>query len=302
MDPWHNTVLAAEVVASLPVAAGQTAVDCTVGDGGHMLAFCQRWGSELKLLGLDADPEQLKRAQRRLAGAECSIRLIPANFRQVYQVASAVGYSPVQAILFDLGWSTPQLESSGRGFSLRRSEPLRMTYSDGSQGEELTAYEVVNSWREDTLRDLLRTYGEERFAGRIARRLVRERERSPLETTEELAGLVEQAVPASYRRQRLHPATRTFQALRIAVNDELGALDEGLDGALELLGPRGRVAVISFHSLEDRMVKQRFRRWQREGQGEIVTKKPLRPSIVEREGNPRSRSAKLRVFEKRITS
>lgn len=299
MDLWHNTVLVAEVLTSLPVSSGQTVVDCTAGDGGHLLAFCRQYGPELRLLGLDADREQLKRAQRRLAGSECSVQLIQENFRRVYEAARASGYFPAQAILLDLGWSTPQLESSGRGFSLRRSEPLQMTYSAGSAGDELTAYEVVNSWQEDTLRDLLRTYGEERFAGRIARRLVKERERSPLETTEELTRLVEQAVPASYRRQRLHPATRTFQALRIAVNDELGALDEGLDGALELLGPSGRVAVISFHSLEDRMVKQRFRHWQQEGQGEIVTKKPVRPALEERESNPRSRSAKLRVFEKR---
>ncbi|GIX49475.1 MAG: ribosomal RNA small subunit methyltransferase H [Candidatus Tectimicrobiota bacterium] len=294
----HLPVLVEEVVAGLAVEADDRILDCTVGSGGHSLALCQRLGPQGRLVGLDKDAAALRRAEARLRGGGCAYTLVQADFRHLDRVLDALGLATVSKILFDLGLSTEQLACSGRGFSFQRSEPLLMTFQEAGGEADLTAEKIVNTWSEQALAELLRTYGEERWARRIARAIVRARQRQPLRTSRELAELVARAVPPAARHRRLHPATRTFQALRIAVNDELGALREGLAKAFARLAPGGRLAVIAFHSLEDRLVKQAFRQWQAQGEATVLTPKPITPSAQERQRNPRARSAKLRLLLK----
>ena len=216
------------------------------------------------------------------------------NFRNLKQVAHEAGIESAEGIVFDLGWHAEQL-ASGRGLSFNADEPLLMTLSLPAG---ITAKDIIANWEEDDIATLLSEYGEERFAGRIARVIVEARRRHSIETSKQLADIVSSAVPAFYRRGRLHPATRTFQALRIAVNDELNALKDGIKDALSLLSSGGRVAVISFHSLEDRIVKQAFRKAEDDKRGLRITKKPIVPNAEERTKNPRARSAKLRIFQK----
>jgi 16S rRNA (cytosine1402-N4)-methyltransferase len=207
-------------------------------------------------------------------------------------------FQPVDGILFDLGVSSVQLDRPDRGFSYQADAPLDMRMNPDS---ERSAFRLVNWADANELARILKEYGEERWARRIAEFIVEARVREPIRTTGQLVDIVKAAIPAAYRRTGGHPARRTFQAIRIWVNQELEALDEGLDAAGRLLAPRGRLVVISFHSLEDRLVKQRFRRWQDEGRGAILTKKPVTADEAEQEANPRSRSAKLRAFERAAT-
>ncbi len=202
------------------------------------------------------------------------------------------------AIIFDLGVSSDQLENSGRGFSFLKDEPLLMTLKANSSPEDLTAKDVVNNWSEENLADIIYGYGEERWSRKIARGIVEARQNGEIRTTGELTGIVEKSVPVRYRKGRIHPATRTFQAIRIAVNDELRALEEGLTKGFEVLKKEGRMAVVSFHSLEDRVVKRFYQNKEREGEAKLVNKKPITPSGEEIRENRRSRSGKLRILEK----
>ncbi len=281
----HTSVLLAEVLAWLDPRGGIgfVAVDCTVGAGGHASALLDRSSPDGRLIGLDADPHALELARERLARFEGRVRLIHANFGQLAELE----LEPMNAVLFDLGLSSMQLDVSGRGFSFRGDEPLDMRFDPTSSGP--TAADVVNTYPENELERILREYGDERRARQIARALVRRR---PITRTQQLTELFGPA------HGRIHPATRTFQALRIAVNDELGALETGLDATLGILKPGGRAAVISFHSLEDRIVKWRFRRWADEGRARVLTRKPVVPQADETQANARARSAKLRVMEK----
>ena len=204
----------------------------------------------------------------------------------------------VDAIIFDLGLSSDQLEISGRGFSFTKDEPLLMTMKESPNDEDLTAKEIVNTWEERNLADIIYGYGEERFSRRIAKAIVEARKENEIKTTFELVKIIEGSVPGSYKRGKIHFATRTFQALRIAVNDELGALEEGLAGGLKILKNEGRMGVISFHSLEDRIVKRFFREMKDEGKIKIINKKPIIAGKEELILNKRSRSAKLRIIEK----
>jgi 16S rRNA (cytosine1402-N4)-methyltransferase len=241
------------------------------------------------------------------------VTLVRTNFRDVARVARVHGFAPVDGVVFDLGVSSPQLDEAERGFSYRHDAPLDMRMDPSA---DRTAADLVNELPEDALADILFRYGEERFSRRIARFIVERRRRHRIETTGELAELVKAAIPAPARRSGPHPARRTFQALRIAVNDELGALEEALAGAFEVLAPGGRMAVITFHSLEDRMVKQAFAAWAkgcicppelpvcqcgRRPQGRLLQRKPITPGNEEIERNPRARSAKLRGIEKLAT-
>jgi len=210
-------------------------------------------------------------------------------------VAKQENFSPVNGILMDLGMSSWQIEQSGRGFSFLRDEPLNLAMGSNS---DLTAAIILNQWSEQAVKTILRDFGEERFAGLIARRLIEARRQSPLNTTFDLVDIIKQAVPQRFQHQRIHPATRTFQALRIAVNDELANLKHGLESGLEILAPGGRLAVISFHSLEDRIVKHFFREQKQLGKLNILTKKPVIPTEDEISVNNRSRSAKLRAIAK----
>jgi 16S rRNA (cytosine1402-N4)-methyltransferase len=285
----HIPVLFGEVLEWLQPRGGLgfTAIDCTVGAGGHAFGLLERSMPDGRLIGLDQDPQAIELARERLAPFATRVALKQANFREL----GALGLEPVNAILFDLGLSSMQLDASGRGFSFRADEPLDMRFDPSNQAQ--TAAELVNSLDERELERVLREYGEEPRARRVARELIRRR---PIQTTTELTRAVTAALGP--QRGRIHPATRTFQGLRIAVNDELQALESGLEAAKDLVKPGGRVAVISFHSLEDRIVKWRFRQWADDARARVLTRKPIQPHAEEAHGNPRARSAKLRVVEK----
>lgn len=294
-NPRHETVLLNETVRGLLLKSGDTAVDATVGTGGHAEKIARTIGPTGTLLLIDIDEHSITRSRERLHGVPAKLIFMRGNFRNLKALAKEAGVTSAEGILFDLGWHAEQL-AAGRGLSFASDEPLLMTL--GTETANLTAKDIIEDWDEEEIARIIRSYGEERFAGRIARAIVEARTKRPIGTARELADIVSRAVPGFYRRGRLHPATRTFQALRIAVNDELDALSEAIAHALELVSPGGRLAVISFHSLEDRIVKQAFRRAEDEGAGIRITKRPIVPSLKERTGNPRARSAKLRIFEK----
>jgi 16S rRNA (cytosine1402-N4)-methyltransferase len=290
----HASVLLEPVLDALRPrpGVGFRALDCTVGAGGHSFGLLERSSPDGRLIGLDADADALAVADKRLEPFRGRFELLHRNFLQL-QLAH-VGIEPVDAVLFDLGLSSMQLDTSGRGFSFRQDEPLDMRLDPHASAE--SAADLLNTLPEGELERILRELGEEPRARRVARSIVRRRQRAPLTRTDDLVAAVTAALGPA--RGRIHPATRTFQALRIAVNNELAALESGLDAALELLKPEGRVAVISFHSLEDRIVKWRFRAWAAQGRVKILTRRPLGPSAEEVSRNPRSRSAKLRVAER----
>ena len=293
----HVPVLLRETIEGLALREGATAVDATMGAGGHTEAVSHALAPSGPLVGIDLDRDALAAAKVRLAGASCRIELIEGNFRDMEKLCAGRGIKTVDAVFFDLGLSSMQLEpptgASGRGFSFRRNEPLLMTFGEQRAGGK-TAAEIVNSASEAELADVLFRFGGERAARRIAKAIGVARRTERILTSARLAEIIADAAP---RRGKLHPATKTFQALRIAVNDELTAISEGLGAALRLLKPGGRIAVISFHSLEDRLVKNFLRGRVREGHGRLVNAKPVVPSLQERRDNPRSRSAKLRIFE-----
>jgi 16S rRNA (cytosine1402-N4)-methyltransferase len=294
-DTLHRPVLRDEVVGWLaPAGAGGWIVDGTVGLGGHAAALLDA-ARDARLLGLDRDAGTLTLAAERLAPFGGRVVLRCADFRHLATEAAACGIEAAHAILLDLGLSSYQLAHSGRGFSFLADEPLDMRFD---VRQPLTAAELLRTTPEPELARLLTTYGEEPAARRIARRLVAARARTPIVTTRVLAELVASAIPPHRRPRRLHPATRTFQALRIAVNDELGSLEAALPQGARLLAPRGRFGVISFHSLEDRLVKRAFRQFAAEDGFRVATRKPIRPAEDELRVNPRARSAKLRVLER----
>ncbi len=289
----HRTVLLHEAVELLEIQGGDTVVDATLGGAGHTQAILEKIGAKGALYAFDADHEAIERAETVL-GSDARIHLIHANFREMREQLQALGVERIGSALFDLGWSGYQL-AAGRGFSFLSDEALSMAYD---KDQSLNASVIVNTWEESSLVDVITGWGEERYAGRIAKAIVARRAVAPIKTSRELAEIVKAAVPTSYRYGRIHPATKTFQALRIAVNDELGALVSGLKAAWELLEEGGKISVITFHSIEDRIVKRQFRDWEDMGKGKRITKKPLTPSADEVAQNPRSRSAKLRVIEK----
>jgi 16S rRNA (cytosine1402-N4)-methyltransferase len=293
MAPQHVPVMTREVVALLRPERGGLYVDCTVGLGGHARALLEA-GAE-RLIGLDRDPDALAVARETLAPWSDRIELEHADYRDLPSVLTARGITGCDGALADLGVSSLQLDAVDRGFSFRRDEPLDMRM-DRSQGPTLA--QLLRDIDEGPLADAIFQFGEERFSRRIARAIVMTRERAPLETTGQLADVVRRAVPRK-GYQRIDPATRTFQALRIMVNRELEGLDAFLASAAERLLAGARLAVISFHSLEDRIAKHGFRALERAGAAlRIVTKRPLMPSEAEVEANPRARSAKLRAIER----
>ncbi|MBV9159082.1 MAG: 16S rRNA (cytosine(1402)-N(4))-methyltransferase RsmH [Candidatus Kaiserbacteria bacterium] len=293
MPSGHRTVLLHEAIDALNIEPSNIVLDGTLGGAGHAQEILRRLGPEGRLIALDADKDAIERAAE-IFKNDARVHLIHDNFRNLGDRLASHGFDQIDAAVFDLGWSGYQL-ASGRGFSFLSDEPLSMTYDEA---QPLTAATIVNKWEASSIEDVIRGWGEERYAKRIAKRIVSEREKKTIATARELAEIVKAAVPAPYRHGRIHPATKTFQALRIAVNDELGALEDGLASAWRMLAPGGRIAVITFHSIEDRIVKRLFREREDEGSGKRVTKKPLTPSEEEIATNPRSRSAKLRVIEK----
>jgi 16S rRNA (cytosine1402-N4)-methyltransferase len=287
-QPHHQPVLVAEVLDFLAPRPGQTIVDATVGAGGHARLLAERLGSTGHLIGLDRDPAMLTLARPRLEGYPAT--LMQANYDHLLQVLSDLGIRTVDGILADLGVCSDQIDLPERGFSFQQSGPLDMRM-DPQQGEPARA--LLQRLNERALADLFWEYGEERYSRRIARALVETRRRAPLDETEQLADLVRRCVPRPRgRRHTIDPATRVFQALRIAVNDELGALERFLAALPDCIKPGGRAVIISFHSLEDRPVKHAFR--DRQG-WDVLTRKPVQPSEEEVRNNPRARSAKLRA-------
>lgn len=295
----HIPVLLHSSIEGLDIKEGDIFLDCTLGSGGHSSEVARRFGKTVKIIALDEDSDALVRSKEKLEQAGADFKLIRENFRNLDRALQGVGILKVNRILFDLGWSTDQFKGSGRGFSFEQNEPLVMSFKKEIQPDDLTARFIVNVWQEENLADIIYGFGEERFSRRIARAIVEARKSRPIETTFDLVEIIRKATPFFYHHGRIHFATRTFQALRIAVNDELGALTQGLEKAFAVLDSGGRMAVISFHSLEDRIVKTFFKSKKSEATAEIITKKPIVPSDEELKENPKSRSSKLRILEKK---
>ena len=294
----HKSVLLQESIDGLDLQIGDVYLDATAGSGGHLEEVWRRFADRVTLIGLDADSTSLTITKERLDLVGAKVKLLELNFRHIDKALELFEIKNPDKILFDLGWSSDQFEGGGKGFSFQKDEPLLMTFKKEVTDEDTTAYEVVNRWNEENLADVIYGYGEERYARRIAKMIVEKRQEKPISSSAELAEIIKSAVPIIYRFGRIHPATRTFQAIRIAVNDELRALEEGLMKSFEILKEGGRLAVISFHSLEDRIVKNFFRLKKEEGRGKLINKKPIVPSEAEIFKNPRSRSAKLRIIQK----
>ncbi len=291
----HTSVLLEEALAHLDPQPGDRIVDGTLGFGGHAERILEKLGPEGRLIGFDRDPEALAGCKKKLVKFGDRAVLIQKRFSRITEELRSLGQDPVQGVLLDLGVSSFQLDEPRRGFSFREEGPLDMRMDPA---ESMTAARLVNEAPKEKLMQILWTYGEERFARRIVEAIEAARDRLPLKTTSQLAAVIERAVPGKYRHGRLHPATRTFQALRIAVNSEMQELETFLSTVTEILATGGRLVIISFHSLEDRQVKNAFRRFKAEGTGEILTKKPVTASEDEIGANPRARSAKLRAFRK----
>jgi 16S rRNA (cytosine1402-N4)-methyltransferase len=308
MEVRHIPVLFRETIDALRPTEGGRYIDCTLGAGGHAEAILDASGARSQLLGMDADPEALAVARERLARFGDRVTLVNSNFRHLADVAAEVGFVPADGVLMDLGMSSMQLDRWTRGFSFQREAPLDMRFDPRQQ---VTAADIVNGATEAELKKMLYEYGEESHGGAIARAIVRRRATKPIETTTDLAGVVGGVL--GYHRDGKHPATKTFQALRIAVNEELDSLRDALPQALQLLAEGGRLAVISFHSLEDRIVKEFMRREEsqcicppglpvcvcgKKATIRLVQRRAIMPSEEEMATNPRARSARLRVAEK----
>lgn len=314
----HKPVLLHEILDILDLKPGAVVVDCNLGDGGHSEAIIKKMKGNASILGFDLDAHAIARTAKYFADdAMLTVHsdssdakgLIPiqANFSSLDVELEKRGYgeNTIDAVLFDLGLSTYDLIGSGKGFTFRNDEPLQMTFG-AAQDYLFTAYDIVNGWAEEDIANVIFAYGEERLARKIAKTIVAAREIKPIETSKELADLIEKKFGTIARwskgklvgLQKTHPATKTFQALRIAVNNELEHLRKALEKALTVLKPGGKMAVIAYHSLEDRIVKQYFKQWAKDGLVTEITKKPMVPTDQEIESNPRSRSAKLRVIVK----
>ncbi|MED4585997.1 16S rRNA (cytosine(1402)-N(4))-methyltransferase RsmH [Brevibacillus choshinensis] len=307
----HVTVLRDEAVAGLNIRPGGIYVDCTLGGAGHSSLIASQLTEGGRLIAIDQDDWALDNARERLSSVMDRVTLVKSNFRHIKDIVSDLGLDGVDGILFDLGVSSPQLDEGERGFSYNADAPLDMRMD---QQATLSAYDIINEWDEEEIAKIIWEYGEEKFSRRIARQIVQYRAKQPVQTTGELVELIKEGIPAAARRTGPHPAKRTFQAIRIAVNDELSAFKEAVADAINVLRPEGRVSVITFHSLEDRICKQVYQEFAKgctcppsfpicacgnEATVKIITRKPILPSAEELEANPRARSAKLRVAEKR---
>ncbi len=296
----HQSVLLQETIDGLDLKPGDVVVDGTLGRAGHAIEAFRR-EKNIFLVGIDRDEDALSESKKKLeqAGVKSTdFKLFYGNFRDIDKFLKQAGKGHADKIVLDLGLSSPHLDSSLRGFSFKNSEPLLMTMEKNVALDSFTARDIVNTWAEEDIANVLYAYGDERYSRRIARAIVATRRLKPIYTTDQLVDIISGSVPALYKRGKIHPATRTFQALRIAVNDELGSLKAGLEIGLKSLKTGGRMAIISFHSLEDRIVKNFMKEAQKKGQGLPITKKPIVPSDGEISQNPRSRSAKLRIFLK----
>ena len=307
----HKSVLLYETIDSLNVKPDGIYVDGTLGGGGHALEVCKRLGTYGRLIGIDQDGDAIKAAAERLKDYEDKVTVVRSNYENIQTVLKDLGIEKVDGIYLDLGVSSYQLDKRERGFTYREDDaPLDMRMD---QRNEQTAADIINSYSEFDLYRIIRDYGEDKFAKNIAKHIVRARQGKPIETTGELTEIIKEAIPARVRAVGGHPSKRTFQAIRIELNKELEVLNKSLDTMIDLLNPGGRLSIITFHSLEDRMVKTRFRTNEnpcicpsdfpvcvcgRKSKGKVITRKPIVPSEEEIEENKRSKSSKLRVFER----
>ncbi|MDP3041106.1 MAG: 16S rRNA (cytosine(1402)-N(4))-methyltransferase RsmH [Candidatus Omnitrophota bacterium] len=296
-DVLHVPVMLQEVLDFLKLQAGQTIVDATLGTGGHALEILKRITPKGRLIGIDRDENSLSVCRQRLSEFKDNTEFVHANFVDLDQVLNNLGIENIDGIVFDLGISSYQLQDAQRGFSFQEEGPLDMRLDKSSY---ICAYDLVNNLNENEISQMLWNFGQERWHNRIAHLLVQERRNEPISTTKQLANLVMRAIPHRYRRSyyRIHPATRTFQAVRIAVNRELEILESAIKKAVDILRKQARICVISFHSLEDRAIKHTFRALKADGLIDIITAKPLTPGSGEIEANPSSRSSKFRVAER----
>ncbi|HNP59231.1 MAG TPA: 16S rRNA (cytosine(1402)-N(4))-methyltransferase RsmH [Nitrospirales bacterium] len=297
MNDVHIPVLVEEISFWLNPLPGGVYVDCTVGLGGTSLKLLEKSGKNAHIIGLDRDYQAVAIAKKTLSEYESSVNIEHGNFSHIKDVVQKSGYEKVDGVVFDLGVSSMQLDQPERGFSFSQSGPLDMRMD---QTQKMTAADLVNHLPEKELADVIFTYGEERYSRRIARAIVQARNVSLIQTTQALVAVLEGALPYAYKKGRLHFATRTFQALRIRVNRELDLIEPALRDAVDLLKEGGRVCVVAFHSLEDRIVKQTFRSMAKREHPSValLVKKPVIPSVLEIQQNPRARSAKLRVAER----
>ena len=306
----HTTVLLHETVDGLNVRPDGIYVDATLGGGGHAFEVCRRLGSTGRLIGIDQDADAIKAAGQRLEGFGEKVTVIRSNYRDMKPELHKLGIDSVDGITLDLGVSSYQLDTADRGFSYRMDAPLDMRMD---QRQKMTARDIVNEYSEVELFRVIRDYGEDRFAKNIAKHIVAEREKAPIETTGQLNEIIRHSIPMKIQKTGGHPSKRTFQAIRIELNHELEVLRDSLDDMIDMLSPGGRICVITFHSLEDRIVKSAFRRNEnpctcpshfpvcvcgKVSKGKVVTRKPILPSEEEMESNSRSKSAKLRIFER----
>jgi len=297
----HTPVMLRKAVSKLALSSGDCVFDGTVGSAGHTRAICARLEGSGRIVGTDKDRQAIKAARKTLHNSECSTDfcLRVADFRDISAVATTCGVADFQAAILDLGYRSEQL-SADRGFSFQKEGPLLMTYKDPETitSRDITARDVVNTWSKQSLVDILFGYADEQYAKEIAEEIVARRESEWIETTTDLVDAIKEAVPAGYQSGRRHPATKTFQAVRIAVNDEIRGLEEGLENIFAMLSSGARFVVISFHSTEDRIVKNFFRRKLESNQGNIIGDQPITPDQHETDHNPQSRSARLRCLQK----
>ncbi|MBR5348907.1 MAG: 16S rRNA (cytosine(1402)-N(4))-methyltransferase RsmH [Lachnospiraceae bacterium] len=311
MEFLHRSVLLNETVDALNVKPGGVYVDATLGGGGHSYEICRRLQHQGRLIGIDQDADAITAASARLSEFQDIVTIVRSNYENIETILREQNETSVDGIMLDLGVSSYQLDDAARGFTYRDEEaPLDMRMD---VRQELTAAEIVNTWPEDQIKKILWDYGEERFAGNIARNICKVRAERPLATAGDLLAILRSSIPAKSQQTGGHPGKRTFQALRIACNRELEVLENSIDAMIRHLKPQGRLCIITFHSLEDRIVKSAFRTNERpcicppdfpvcvcgrKSKGHVVTKKPILPSDEEMEENSRSKSAKLRVFER----
>jgi 16S rRNA (cytosine1402-N4)-methyltransferase len=291
----HKTVLLQEAVEALRVSPDDTVVDATFGSGGHARQITDALKENGCYIGIDADQSALDASK--LADREAKIHLVHDNFKNITNIIRSLHIEKVDGILADLGWRMEQFADGNKGFSFLHDGPLHMTFGDPAE-YSFTAEDIVNDWEEHVLADILYGYAQERFARRIAKAIVEQRQHARITSTKQLVEIVEYALPRVAKRGKTNPATKTFQALRIAVNDELGVLETFIRDAFSLLKPGGVLAIITFHSIEDRVVKHSFRELKAAGMGTLTPKKPIVPNEEELKENPRARSAKLRIITK----
>ena len=310
MEFQHKSILLNECMEGLSIKADGIYVDGTLGGGGHSFHIAERVSDKGRLIGIDQDEDAIEAATKRLAQFKQRVTIVRDNYEHFQEILSTLSIPAVDGILLDLGVSSYQFDEADRGFSYRFDAPLDMRMD---KRQDFTAKDLINSYSEAELYHIIRDYGEDKFAKNIAKHIVLERAKKPIETTFELSEVISHAIPMKMRVQGGHPAKKTFQAIRIALNRELEVLEESLDGMIKALKPGGRLCIITFHSLEDRIVKRAFRTAEdpcicpkdfpictcgRKSLGKVISKKAILPSDLEREENPRSKSAKLRIFER----